>query len=74
MAAYEAGAETVSLKSEVGGNEGKDIQREAIDRGERVLPLVDGCQRRRDVMIKLRDLITGNAAKDVSAYWVGAFS
>ena len=31
MAAYMAGVETVRLGMEVGGDEGKDVQRDAVD-------------------------------------------
>jgi len=31
MAAHEACAETVSLGREIGGDEGKDVQRDAVD-------------------------------------------
>ena len=45
MAAHERGTETVLLGREVGGDEGKDIQRDAVDVNEGVLPLADGRQR-----------------------------
>ena len=38
MAAHETGAKTILVRSEVGGNEGKEIQRDAVDWNERVLP------------------------------------
>ena len=41
MTAHETGAETILVGSEVGGNEGKDIQRDAVDWNERVLPFAD---------------------------------
>jgi len=34
MTAYTTGAESVLLKNEMGGNEGKDIQRYAVDGDE----------------------------------------
>jgi hypothetical protein len=48
----------------MGGDEGKDIQREAVDGSERVPPFVNCCQRGRGVMIKLRDLIQSDATKE----------
>jgi len=45
MTAYMTGVETVRLGIEVGGDEGKDIQRNAVDVNERVPPFADACQR-----------------------------
>ena len=45
MAAYRSGVKKVLLGSEMGGDEGKDIRRDAVDESEGVLPLADGCQR-----------------------------
>ena len=41
MTAYESGAETVVLGREMGGDEGEDIQREAVYGNEGVHPLAD---------------------------------
>jgi len=38
------------------GDEAKDIQREAINRGQKVPPFVDGRQSSQDVFSKLREL------------------
>ena len=43
MTAHRSGMETVLL-GEVGGDEGKNIDRDAIDVGKGVLPLANGCQ------------------------------
>ena len=45
MTAYLTGFEKVLLGREVGGDEGKDVQRNAVDVGEGVLPFADACQR-----------------------------
>ena len=45
MTAYMTGPEKVRLGIEVGGDEGKDIQRNAVDVSEGVPPFADACQR-----------------------------
>ena len=66
MAAYIAGAETVRLEIEVGGDKGKDIQRKAIDVNERVPPLADVHQRGRNIPIELRNVVEGEAVEEIS--------
>ena len=44
MTAYITGIEKVRLGMEVGGDKGKDIQRNAVDVDEGVPPLADVCQ------------------------------
>jgi hypothetical protein len=67
MAAHGTGTETVLLGREVGGDEGKDIQRDAICASERVPPFANSRQRGRGLLIKLRHLIERDAAEEVSA-------
>ena len=43
MTAHRSGMETVFLGGEVGGNEGYDIRRDAVDESEGIPPLADGC-------------------------------
>ena len=62
MATYETGSEAVILRSEMGGDEGQYIQREAVYGGERVLPFADGHQRGCGIFVKLRNLVKGEAA------------
>lgn len=68
MAAYETGMEDVFLRREMGGYEGNDVQREAVDGGERVPPFANSCQRDCGVVIKLGDLIQSDAVKVSSMY------
>jgi len=44
MPAYKRGAEAVVLGREMGGDQGNDIQRNAVYGNEGVLPLADGRQ------------------------------
>lgn len=66
MAAYKSGTETVPLGREVGGDERKDIQRESVDGNKGVLPLADGRQRCRNVLVELRDVIEGEAVGQIN--------
>ena len=60
MTAHKTGEEVVPLGGKIGGDEGKDVQREAVDGNERVLPFANCRQRGRGVTIKLRDVIQGD--------------
>ena len=66
MTAYVTGVETVRLGIEVGGDEGKDVQRNAVDMNERVPPLADVCQRGGSIPVELGDVVKGEAAEEVS--------
>jgi len=66
MAAYESDAETVFLGVEMGGDEGKDIQWDAVYSDEGVPPFADSRQRGRGILVKLRNLIEGEAAKEIN--------
>jgi len=59
MAAYMTDAEKVRLGMKVGGDERKDIQRNAVDADEGVPPLADVCQRSRNVAVELRNVVKG---------------
>jgi len=59
MTAYMTGAETVCLGMEMGGDEGKDIQRNAVDGSEGILPLADIRQCGRNTTVELRNSIEG---------------
>ena len=66
MTAYVTGAETVRrLRMKVGGDEGKDIQRDAVDTNERVPPLADVRQCGRNIPVELGDIVKGEAVKEV---------
>ena len=67
MAAYRTGPKTILLGIEMGGDEGKDIQRNAVYAKEGVPPLPDSCQRGRDVLVQLRNIIESEAVEEVSA-------
>ena len=61
MTAHESGAETVLLRREVGGDEGKDIQRDTVDGCEGVLQFADGYRCIRDIPFGLRNGVHGKA-------------
>ena len=65
MAAYMAGVETVRLGMEVGGDEGKDVQRDAVDVNEGIPPLANVRQCGRDIPVELGDIVKGKAVKEV---------
>ena len=71
MAAYMAGVETVRLGMEVGGDEGKDVQRDAVDTNERVPPLTDVRQRGRDIPVELGDVVKGETVEEVGVSLLG---
>ena len=66
MAAYEGGSEPVRLGGEMGGDEGKNLQRDAIYGNEGIPPLADGRQRDRYIPVKLRNLVEREAIERVS--------
>ena len=66
MAADESGVESVLLGREVGGDEGKNIERYAVDGGKRVPPFANGCQCGRCVPVELRNCIQGETAEEAS--------
>jgi len=55
-AADESDPEAITQRIEMHGNEAKDIQWEAVDGGQEVPLLVDGCRSGRDIFDKLRKL------------------
>ena len=61
MTTHERGTETVPLGGEVGGDEGEDIQWDAVDGNEGVLPLAYGCQCGRSILVELRNRIRSEA-------------
>ena len=65
MTAYITGTELVRLGVKMGGDEGKDIQRNAVDVNEGVPPLADVCQRSRNIPIELRNIVEGEAVEEV---------
>ena len=50
----------------MGGDQGKDIRREAIDVNQGVPPLADVHQRGRNIPVELRNVVEGEAVEDVS--------
>ena len=66
MTAYESGVEEVLLGREMGGDERNNIQRDAIDGDERVPPLADIRQRRRNISVELRNIVEGETVGDIS--------
>jgi len=65
MTADMAGTETVRLGMKIGGDEGKDVQRDAVDVNEGVLPLADICQRGRDILVESGDFIKSGAVNEI---------
>ena len=59
MAAYVNDVETVLLGIKVGGDEGKHVQRNAVDVNEGIPPLVNACQRGRNIPAELGDVVGG---------------
>ena len=66
MTAYMAGAETVRLGVEMGGDEGKDVHRNAIDENEGIPPLADIRQYGRNFSVELRKSFEGEPIEEVS--------
>ena len=64
--AYESDPEPVRLGREMGGNQGKNLQRDAVYGNEGVPPLADGRQNGRDIPVKLRNLVEREAIERVS--------
>ena len=67
MAAHESCTESIAVGREMSGDEGKDIQRNAVDRDESVPPFPDGYQRGCSVPVELRNGIQCETAEEVSA-------
>ena len=65
VTAYKSGAKTVLLRREKGGDDGKDIQWDTVYGSEGVPPLAGSRQRGRNVLVKLRDVIEGEAIEEV---------
>ena len=59
MAAYVTGSETIRLGMKVGGDEGKHVQRNAVDVNEGIPPLANACQRGRNIPAELGDVVGG---------------
>jgi len=66
MTANKTGAEAVLLGREIRGDDGKDIQRDAVYANEGVPPLADIRQRGRDILVELGNIIEGEAVEEVS--------
>ena len=54
MTTHMTGTESVLLGTQMGGDERKNIQRNAIGVGEGVPPFTDVCQRGRSILVELR--------------------
>ena len=63
MAAHESCTESIAVGREMSGDEGKDIQRNAVDGGESVPPFPNGYQRSCSVPVELRNGIQCEAAE-----------
>ena len=58
--------ENVPLGREVGGDEGKDVQRDAVNASEGVPPFTNSTKRGRNVAVELRHVRRGEATEVVS--------
>ena len=65
MTTNERGAETVLLGREVGGDEREDVQRDAVDGDEGVLPLANGRQCGRSIPVESRNRVRGETVEVV---------
>lgn len=79
VTAYMGGLQTVLDIRKVVGDEGNDIQRNAIDLNEGVPPLADICRRNGNIPVKLRNIVEGEAVEEVSpslpgSSWAGSHS
>ena len=66
VTAHESGTKSIILGREMGGDNGKDIHRDAIDKSEIVPPFPDSGQRCCSVLIKSGNGIQGVTAEEVS--------
>ena len=66
MTADKSGAESVLLGREVGGDEGKNVEWDAVDGSKRVPPFAYGYQRGRSVPVELRNGVQSEAVEEVS--------
>ena len=57
MTAHKTREETVLLGREVGGDEGKEIQRDAVDVSDGVLPFTDNSKYGRNFALEVRNLV-----------------
>ena len=62
---HRSGVEVVLLGRKVCRDEGEDFQRDAIDANEGVLQFANSCQRCRGILVESRNLVRGEAAKEV---------
>ena len=60
--------ENVLLGIEMGGDKGKDVQRDTVDAKERILQFTDGYECGRNVPFELRNFVRGDAAEVVSRW------
>lgn len=64
VTAHESGAELFLLKSEMGRDKRENVQRNAVDGNKGVPPLADIRQHCGNVLVKLRDVVKGEAVGD----------
>ena len=66
MTGHKTGADTILLGSEVGGDEGQDIQRNAVYANEGIPPFADIRQCGRDLLVELGNIFESKAVEGVS--------
>jgi hypothetical protein len=66
MTTHKSGTEAVTLEREMGGDEGKDIQQNAVDGSEEVLPFTDGYKCGPNVAFQSRNRVQVKATEVVS--------
>ena len=63
MSAYGTRPETTVVKRGIGGNEGQGVQRDVVYAKGWIPPFTDGRHCGRGILIKLTDLVEGEAAE-----------
>jgi hypothetical protein len=69
MTTHGTEAKYITSRGEIGGDERENVERDAIERDERVPPLADSRQRGRGILIKLRNHIEGGTVPKWRLVW-----
>ena len=69
MTTYKTGVKYVTVRREMGGDEGEDVERNTVDRNQRVPPLADSRQRGRGVLVELRNRIRSETVPKFRLAW-----